>query len=108
MMTKQEEIEMFRSFVAALPRSGYLPGLLDGLVDMVERSIMSDFDASLVGSLGALWREKEQTRRETLELEKLKAALQSEYDDLVWRKDAITREINGLREKAMRVAHAAA
>lgn len=101
-MTKQEEIDTFRGFVAGLPRSSYLADILADAVAEVERQIRDDL--ALPGTMGAILEAKrqeaerhDQLRIQTREAERRLARLQSAIDQAEGR-------LRDLRTTAQRIA----
>lgn len=83
---KQDEIDHYAEFCAALPQGSYLRSILSGTQNMIEGMIRNDFGWGIAEELHKLWREKAQAQKDVedarKELEKVKAGIRDEEHKL--------------------------
>ena len=103
-MTKHEEIQHGRKFVAALPRETYLHDTFAGSENAVEAAIRNDV---CLPSIEQLRRDREEMGVEVKELAKRRDTLKEEVKMLERRSDSICEGIKALRLDAEKIARTA-
>jgi hypothetical protein len=102
-MTKSEEINLWRQFVADLT-DGYLRDTFKGSENAVEAAILNDV---CLPSIEALRRDREDLAKEVNDLAKRRHALSEEVKMLERQADSIAEGIKALRLDAEKIARSA-
>jgi hypothetical protein len=103
-MTKQQEIQHWRNFVAALPRETYLRDTFAGSENSIEAAILNDV---CLPSIEQLRRDREEMGVEVKELAKRRDTLKEEVIKLERQADHIAEGIKALRLDAEKIARSA-
>lgn len=95
-MTKQQEIETLKAFVAGLPRDSYVRDALEPFLVEFERGVYSDY----VPSVSESWRHRREAESETAEARKQLAAVESEVKAAGRRYQLYCESVGHLERKA--------
>lgn len=107
-LTKSQEVDVLRKFVASLEKGSYLATIFADAAPEIEGMIANDFAYSPLGGLrnaqAEMQKDLEDAKQKAVEVKKQRDALAMEVKHLERRKNYLKDELAELRQRAQRLA----